>query len=252
MTTRHRKATRPLTPLSSIAPATRRGLAVAASSGLAMTMIAAGANAANGTEVADSAGSLGDSMITAEVRAAVTTNAPISVDATAEDVTSDAAVDVETADEAAARVAAEQAQAAAEAAAAQASNAAATGTTAGTAAPVVAAANASGSSIVAIAMQYQGVPYVSGGTSPSGWDCSGFVQFVYAQAGIALPRTSYAQGSAGTLVSAAEAQPGDIVYYGYHVGIYAGDGMMIDAGTPATGTVYRPIWGSPTGFVRVG
>ena len=219
-----------------------------------MTMIAAGANAANGTEVADSAGSLGDSMITAEVRAAVTTNAPISVDATTEEVASDAAVDVETADEAAARVAAEQAQAAAEqAAAAQASNnPAASDSGASTAAPAPVAGSANGSSIVAIAMQYQGVPYVSGGTDPSGWDCSGFVQYVYARAGISLPRTSYAQGAAGTLVSAAEAQPGDIVYYGYHVGIYAGGGMMIDAGTPATGTVYRPIWGSPTGFVRVG
>ena len=113
--------------------------------------------------------------------------------------------------------------------------------------------SAAGSSIVAIAMQYVGLPYVSGGSSPStGFDCSGLVQYVYAQAGISLPRTSYAQGSAGTIVSASEAQPGDIVYYGYHVGIYAGNGMMIDAGTPATGVVYRAIWGTPSYYVHIG
>ena len=73
---RHRKATRPLTPISHIAPATRRGLVVAASSGLALTMIASGANAASSTEVAASAGSLqqtaGLGALTADAREAVT------------------------------------------------------------------------------------------------------------------------------------------------------------------------------------
>ena len=75
---RHRKATRPLTPISHIAPATRRGLVVAASSGLALTMIASGANAASSTEVAASAGSLqqtaGLGALTADAREAVTVN----------------------------------------------------------------------------------------------------------------------------------------------------------------------------------
>ncbi|QPL05641.1 MULTISPECIES: C40 family peptidase [Actinomyces] len=249
MTTRHRKASRPLTPLSSMAPATRRGLALAASSGMAITMLTSGANAASSTEVADSVGSLDASLgtITLDARAAVATNAAISVSAGAQEVASDVAVEVETADQAAARAAEEQAATArAQAAAAREQAATAEASTTTT------AANPGGSSIAGIAMQYQGVPYVTGGASPNGWDCSGFVQYVYAQAGIALPRTSYDQGAAGTLVSAAEAQPGDIVYYGYHVGIYVGDGMMVDAGNPGTGTVYRPVWGSPSGYVRVG
>ena len=118
--------------------------------------------------------------------------------------------------------------------------------TSSTAAP---ASNASGA--VAIAMQYVGSPYVMGASGPDAFDCSGLVQYVYSQLGISLPRTSYAQGSAGTLVSAAEAQPGDIVYFGGHVGIYAGDGKMIDAGNESTGVVYRDIYQTPIGFVRV-
>lgn len=106
-------------------------------------------------------------------------------------------------------------------------------------------------SILATAMQYVGAPYVGGGTSPSGFDCSGFVQYVYGLHGISLPRRSWAQGAAGTRISASAARPGDIVYYGHHVGIYAGNGKMVDAGTPRTGVVYRNIYGHPS-FVRIG
>ncbi|MDU7429109.1 MAG: C40 family peptidase [Actinomyces urogenitalis] len=242
---RHRKAARPLTPIATVAPAARRGMAVAAFSGLALTMLASGANAAGATEASASAGSLeaaGVGAIAAQARDALATNEVITAGevATLADVEAVAEVSV----------------AAPQAPAAEAeTEATTTQETAEAAAPAVAVAapeNASASSIVAIALQYQGVPYVSGGTTPAGWDCSGFVQYVYAQAGISLPRTSYAQGAAGTLVSAAEAQPGDIVYYGHHVGIYVGNGMMIDAGTPSTGTVYRAVYGSPIGYVRIG
>jgi len=107
-----------------------------------------------------------------------------------------------------------------------------------------------GNTILEIAWQYLGVPYRYGGSSPSGFDCSGFTQYVYAQAGKSLPRTDRQQYNAGTQVSRADAQPGDIIWHPGHVAIYAGDGMQIDA--PHTGTVvqYRPISTSNPVFLR--
>ncbi|GAA1731378.1 hypothetical protein GCM10009809_28590 [Isoptericola hypogeus] len=111
-------------------------------------------------------------------------------------------------------------------------------------------ASANGSSIVSIAMRYVGVPYVSGGTSPSGFDCSGLTQYVYAQVGISLPRTTSEQRYAGTVVS--DPQPGDLVWTPGHVAIYAGDGMQIDAPKPGDVVQYRAIWQSNPTFIRVG
>ncbi|GAA0035348.1 C40 family peptidase [Brevibacterium metallidurans] len=108
--------------------------------------------------------------------------------------------------------------------------------------------------VLAIAKQYVGTPYVSGGTSPSGWDCSGFTSYVYAKVGVNLPRTSGAQGSAGATVSKSEAKPGDLIWKPGHIGIYAGNGMMYDAGNPRVDTSYRSIdWMIAGGakFVRV-
>ena len=95
--------------------------------------------------------------------------------------------------------------------------------------------------LVSYACQFQGVPYVWGGTSPSGWDCSGFVQYVYRQYGVNLPRTSYDQGGCGSAVSYGSEQPGDLVCWGGHVGIYIGDGQVIHASSPGVGTVIYPL-----------
>lgn len=113
-------------------------------------------------------------------------------------------------------------------------------------------ASASGSSIVAIAARYVGTPYVYGGTSPSGFDCSGFTQYVYRQAGISIPRTSGAQGTGGRRVSASEARPGDLVWSGEgHIGIYAGGDQMYDAPRTGKPVAKRTIWYTPI-FVRYG
>jgi cell wall-associated NlpC family hydrolase len=113
-------------------------------------------------------------------------------------------------------------------------------------------ASASGSAIVDIAMQYLGVPYVWAGSTPAGFDCSGFTSYVYAQVGISLPRTSSEQRYAGTEVSAAEAQPGDLIWTPGHIAIYAGDGMQVEAPVPGETVRYTSIWQSSPTFIRVG
>ena len=94
----------------------------------------------------------------------------------------------------------------------------------------------SGSSVVSYATQFVGNPYVWGGTSlTSGADCSGFVQSVYANFGVSLPRTSYEQQNAGYEVSYADAQPGDLICYGGHVAIYMGNGQIVHASNARDG-----------------
>jgi peptidoglycan DL-endopeptidase CwlO len=105
----------------------------------------------------------------------------------------------------------------------------------------------SGSSVVSLAEQFLGTPYVWGGSAPGGFDCSGLVQYVYGQLGVSLPRTSEEQATVGTAVSdLSAAQPGDLLFFAGsdgtasapgHVGIYVGNGQMIDA--PYTGTDVR-------------
>lgn len=97
-----------------------------------------------------------------------------------------------------------------------------------------------------------GTPYVSGGTTQSGWDCSGYTSWVYGKVGVNLPRTSGAQRGAGQVVSASEAKPGDIIWHPGHVGIYAGGGQMYDAGSPSSGTSKRSYsWMGNVTFIRV-
>lgn len=103
-------------------------------------------------------------------------------------------------------------------------------------------ASGKGGAIVATAKKYLGVPYVWGGTSPKGFDCSGLVQYVCRQNGISVPRVAASQRGAGKYVSRANLQAGDLVFFGKggrinHVGIYIGNGQMIHA--PQTGDVVK-------------
>ena len=327
---RHRKAARPLTPLSDAAPALRRGLVVAASSGLALTMITSAANAAGGNtqSLERSAGALGIGPATAKAEALITQNTPIEVDAdvvadadtpatsevateapgpseeelaaqaaaeqaaeqaaaeqaAAEQAAEQAQAEQAAAEQAAAEQAAEQAQAeqaaaeqaaaeqaqaeqaAAEQAAAEQAQAEQAAAEQAQAAPAVSTEDEAaestavpassavpqgvGSDAVAIGSNYLGTPYAWGGGAPGGFDCSGFVSYVYAQMGISLPHQSGDILNSGTVISASEARPGDILWWPGHVGIYAGDGQVLHS-TPGPGVSITNIWGSPT-YLRVG
>jgi peptidoglycan DL-endopeptidase CwlO len=105
--------------------------------------------------------------------------------------------------------------------------------------PSIAAPPAKYGGVVGIAMQYLGTPYVYGGSSPSGFDCSGFVMYVYAQVGVSLPHNAAAQYGYGTPVDRSQLQPGDLVFFNGlgHNGIYIGGGSFIHS--PHTGDVVK-------------
>jgi cell wall-associated NlpC family hydrolase len=118
-----------------------------------------------------------------------------------------------------------------------------------------AAGSSRGSSVLAVAARYVGTPYVYGGTTPRGFDCSGFTGYVFRQLGISLPRTANEQMKATRQISRSEARAGDLVFFvsggrAYHNGIYAGNNMMYDAPRSGKTLQKREIWSADVVFAR--
>ncbi|HEY0215050.1 MAG TPA: NlpC/P60 family protein [Cellulomonas sp.] len=255
---RHRSARRPVTPLTdlataatgSIAVAGRRTAVVAASSGLVVSMIAMPASAATSTGDAASLPSVDTAALTASARAVLDTAPVVTAPADAAWTFEAPAVTAVVPEPEPVRVTTTATSRSTQRAAA----ATATATTETTAVEAVAAVpqSVSGNAVLEIAARYVGTPYLSGGTTPEGFDCSGFVSYVYAQLGVSLPRTSSGIKAAGTIISAAEAQPGDLIWSPGHISIYAGGDQQIDSPRPGKTIQFRSIWQSSPVFIRVG
>ncbi|SFO03143.1 C40 family peptidase [Mycetocola miduiensis] len=112
--------------------------------------------------------------------------------------------------------------------------------------------NFSLSQVYSVALQYQVVPYVYGGATPAGFDCSGFVKYVYAQFGVNMPHSSTAQGNMGTRISIEDAVPGDLIVSAGHIGFYAGDNKILHASRPGTPLRIGPIYADNWWVVRIG
>lgn len=244
---RHRAARRPITPLTplsraaarGISGAARRGALVVAGSGLAVSLLSVPADAA---PVADNSPSTAEldilnktsqgSVAEAVVVEAVNTAPAVQVAADSKFTLETGTIEVTPAPEPEPEPVVEE--------------------VVETAAAVEKAVPAAANDIVSIARQYIGVPYVWAGSTPAGFDCSGFTSYVYAQVGIDLPRTSSEQRYAGTVVSQAEAQPGDLIWSPGHIAIYAGNGMQIEAPVPGQSVHESQIWQNSPTFIRVG
>jgi cell wall-associated NlpC family hydrolase len=118
-------------------------------------------------------------------------------------------------------------------------------------ATVAAAAPDPGSQVADLAQQYVGSAYRWGGTSPAGFDCTGFVMWVYGQFGVALPHNEAGQLASGPRISADDLQPGDVLVFANtyrrglsHVGIYIGDGQFVHAADERHGVMVSSLWDS--------
>ena len=245
---RHRSARRPVTPLDDFANAAtgslavvgRRSAVVAASGGLVMTM----ALPASAVESApQNLPAVDVSALTADARQALSTSPVVTVPGDAGWTFTAPTITV-TANPKAEPVVVRAAPAASRSAARAAVTAAS---------PAAAAVpqSVAGNAVLEVAARYIGVPYVLGGTTPDGFDCSGFTGYVYAQLGINLPRASTDQRDAGVEVSRADARPGDLIWSPGHIGIYAGGNTQIDSPRPGKTVQFRDIWQSNPIFIRV-
>lgn len=255
---RHRAARRPITPLSvSSAAAGRRAAVVATAGGLLVSTFAS-AGAAQAAPVDNDAANKLNTVdlgaLTDQAKNALQSAPVVSVDAKAkvnvEKVTADIAQKAEITPAPEPEPVVEPVvEEAVETVSDTASR-----TSERTEAPEVAASSGLGSQVVSIASRYIGTPYVVGGGSPGGFDCSGLVSYVYGQVGIDLPHQSTGILNAANThtISEAELQPGDLLWSPGHIGIYIGDGKQIDASRPdGWVTKVRDIWQSNPTYLRV-